>query len=53
MKELEAEIWCPKCHTPYAQVFRVQRGNGVWEHEKEPAQAPSICSLCSTVLERH
>lgn len=52
-KEFECEIWCPQCHTLYAQVFRVERSGGHWEHVKEPASAPSICTLCATVLERH
>ena len=52
MRILEAEIGCPKCHTLYAQVFRVQRNEMVWDHEKVPADAPVICPLCQTVLER-
>lgn len=52
-RELECEIWCPKCHTLYAQVFRVHTAAGHWEHEKEPSSSPSACTLCHTVLERH
>lgn len=52
-REFECEIWCPSCHTLYAQVFRIPTGNGLWEHVKEPASAPSACTRCGTVLERH
>jgi len=52
MRMIEAELWCPTCHTLYAQIFRVQRNETVWEHEKVPADAPSVCTRCETVLER-
>lgn len=52
MKTLEAEIWCPGCHTFYAQVFRVQVSHDVWAHETEPAEVPARCTRCATVLER-
>jgi len=52
MKELEAEISCPKCRTLYAQVYRVQRNETVWEHETVPPDAPKYCTRCDTVLER-
>ncbi len=52
MRDLEAEIGCPKCGTLYAQVFRVQRNELVWDHETVPPDAPAYCTRCSTVLER-
>jgi len=52
MRELEAELWCPACHTLYAQLFRVQRREGIWEHETEPASFPHVCTRCETIVER-
>lgn len=52
VKEKEAEIWCPACHTLYAQLFRVQISHDVWAHETDPADVPSRCSRCQTILER-
>ena len=52
MKDLEAVIWCPSCHTFYAQVFRVQKNETVWVHETDPADVPARCTRCETVLER-
>lgn len=52
MRELEAELWCATCKIDYAKVFRVERGPAVWEHEKEPATAPSYCTVCTRVIER-
>lgn len=51
-RELECEIWCRPCGTSYAQVFRVMTRDGVWENVKEPATAPSVCTLCGSLLER-
>ncbi len=48
----EADIWCPSCHSLYAQVFRVQVTKDVFEHVTEPSMVPSICNRCQVVLER-
>lgn len=52
LKEFECEIGCKACGTLYAQVFRVQTREGVWENMKEPAPAPSVCTVCGNLLER-
>ncbi len=52
MKVAEAVIWCPACHTYYAQVFRVEQKEGLWSHETEPADVPVRCTRCETILER-
>lgn len=52
MKEQDAEIWCPACHTPFAVIYRVQVNESHWTHETEPANVPARCTCCETVLER-
>jgi hypothetical protein len=51
-REHETDLWCPHCQTVYAQVFRIERGSGVWEHEKVPSSAPIYCPDCTLPIER-
>ena len=51
-REHEADLWCPKCETLYARVFRIERGPAVWEHEQEPSDAPKYCPDCRVPIER-
>ena len=52
MRELEAEIGCPKCRTLYAQVFRVEMREGIFRNVTEPEHPPVRCTRCETILER-
>lgn len=52
MRELECEIWCPKCHAYYAKVYRIKVREGMWEHVKEPASHPIMCTVCEIPVER-
>lgn len=51
-KELECELWCQRCKLHYAQIFRVQVRDGMWEHRKEPAVTPKNCTACNEVIVR-
>lgn len=51
MKELEAEIWCPRCKLSYGKVFRIEVSNG-WIHEQVPNPIPKYCSICEQPTER-
>ena len=52
MKVQEAELWCPRCHAYYAQIFRVEEGPGIWRHQREPENVPTKCTACNVVIER-
>ena len=52
MKELECEIWCPKCKLYYAKVFHVEHGPGMYTFEREPKDVAQNCTVCYSVLVR-
>lgn len=51
-RELECELWCLRCRLSYAQIFRVQVRDGIWEHRREPAVVPTHCTVCNDVIVR-
>jgi hypothetical protein len=52
MKELEADIWCPRCKVYYGHVYRVMSTDTHWDHLSEPANIAKYCSLCEQPTER-
>lgn len=52
MKEIEAELWCPRCKLDYAKIWRIQTRDGMWEHRREPAVVPPNCTVCNDVIVR-
>jgi len=51
MREVEAEIWCPRCKHYVGIVWRVKTDIG-WTHESEPDPMPKRCTVCEGVTER-
>ena len=52
VKELETEIWCPRCHEVVGKVLRKQTGPDVWVNERTPKRLGPRCTRCETVLMR-
>lgn len=51
-KEFESDVWCPKCHAPIGEIYRVQVNADVWTYETKPSTLPKWCHACEKPVER-